>query len=222
MKILTLITLIIVNLYAGEIISSTDNIADTQTRIADATKQDYINELTGTNHIKWFFWMTKSGRVFIADTRSGENADTTTIWEHSLTNFTWTPVSGGSVEKIFNSISLSGDGRTITLSTSSATSFVSGKTIVIDPNDRTTMIFNKNGNYTESGSSYSCSGKWVYISTNTVAITCENSGTALIPSSSSLTYVFTSETVTSGMNVSIYEKGINNSITSTTTVISTD
>jgi len=83
-----------------------------------STQQDYINELIGANTIKWFFWRTNSGRVFIADTRKGENADTTTLWEHSLTNFTWTPISGGSVEKLFNTISLSSDGRTITLEAS--------------------------------------------------------------------------------------------------------
>jgi len=83
-----------------------------------STKQDYINELTGANPIKWFFWMTNSGRVFIADTRKGESADTTTLWEHSLTNFTWTPISGGSVEKIFDTLSISTDGRNITLGAS--------------------------------------------------------------------------------------------------------
>jgi len=98
------------------------NIANKKTKITDSKKLDYTNELLGTNVIKWFFWMTKSGRVFIADTRAGETADTTTIWEHSLTNFTWTPVSGGNVDKIFSTISLSSDGRSITLSTDSSSS----------------------------------------------------------------------------------------------------
>jgi len=96
--------------------------ANKSVRLTEVQKQNYISELSGVNPIKWFFWMTDSGRVFIADTRSGENADSITIWEHSLTNFTWTLVSGGSVEKIFSTISLSSDGRSITLGTSSSSS----------------------------------------------------------------------------------------------------
>ena len=115
--------------YASQIDDFSQNISNKQIRITEAQKQDYINELSGTNKIKWFFWMTNSGRVFIADTRSGESADKTTIWEHSLTNFTWTPVSGGNVEKIFDTISLSSDGRSITLgASSSSTSITSTKT----------------------------------------------------------------------------------------------
>ena len=94
--------------------------------------------------------------------------------------------------------------------------------MLIDPNDKTTIIFNKDGNYSESSADYSCSGKWAYISMNTAAVTCENSGTTKIPNSSSLTYVFASETLTSGMNVSIYEKGIDNSVAKTTTILSVD
>jgi len=93
-----------------------------QTRLSASQKQDIINELEGTHPIKWFFWMTKSGRVFIADTRTGENADTTTLWEHSLTNFTWTPISGGNQEKLFNSLSVASDGRSITLGTNQTSS----------------------------------------------------------------------------------------------------
>jgi len=104
-------------------------------RLTEVQKQGYINELSGVNPIKWFFWMTNSGRVFIADTRSGENADSTTIWEHSLTNFTWTPVSGGSAEKIFDTISLSSDGRSITLG--AATSSNTQSTVAATPNIRT-------------------------------------------------------------------------------------
>jgi len=104
---------------------------DKQARLTEVKKQDYITELSGTNQIKWFFWMTKSGRVFIADTRTGEDANSITLWEHSLSNFTWTPISGGSVEKIFDSISLSNDGRSITLSStkSSAITSISNLTI---------------------------------------------------------------------------------------------
>ena len=104
-------------------------------RLTEVQKQGYINELSGVNPIKWFFWMTNSGRVFIADTRSGENADSTTIWEHSLTNFTWTAVSGGSVEKIFSTISLSSDGRSITLGASTSSS-VSTSPVTLDANTR--------------------------------------------------------------------------------------
>ena len=89
--------------------------------LSDAQKQDYINELTGTHPIKWFFWMTNNNRVFIADTRAGEDANSVTLWEHSLTNFTWTPISGGSADKLFSSISISTDGRNITLSTDGTT-----------------------------------------------------------------------------------------------------
>jgi len=113
--------------------------ANKSVRLSEVQKQDYINELSGVNPIKWFFWMTNSGRVFIADTRSGENADSTTIWEHSLTNFTWTPVSGGSVEKIFNTISLSSDGRSITLGGSASSSSSSSSTATsgtLDANTR--------------------------------------------------------------------------------------
>ena len=102
-------------LTAGQIDELDNNSYNKQTRLNDAKKQDYINELSGINSIKWFFWMTKSGRVFIADTRKGENADSITLWEHSLTNFTWTAISGGNVEKIFSTISISSDGRSITL-----------------------------------------------------------------------------------------------------------
>jgi len=212
MKILLLIALLLMNANANEF--------NKQSRLTEVKKQDYISELVGTNQIKWFFWMTKSGRVFIADTRKGEDADSVTLWEHSLRDFTWTPISGGNVEKIFNNITISSDGRSITLGISSATSFVSGKTIVIDPSDNSTMIFGKDGNYNESGADYSCSGKWVHLSKNTVVATCESSGTTLTPNSSSFTLVFTSETITNGMNVSIYEKGIDNSVARTTTVIS--
>ena len=109
-----------------------------QTRLSASQKQDIINELEGTHPIKWFFWMTKSGRVFIADTRTGENSDTTTLWEHSLSNFTWTPISGGSVEKVFNSISIASDGRSITLGTSSNAS--SEEVATIEPTSSSSSV----------------------------------------------------------------------------------
>jgi len=107
-------------LNAAQIDEFEQNSYNKQIRLSDAKKQDYINELSGVNSIKWFFWMTKSGRVFIADTRQGEDANSVTLWEHSLTNFTWTPISGGNVEKIFTSISISSDGRSITLTSDSS------------------------------------------------------------------------------------------------------
>jgi len=103
-------------------------------RITTSQKQDYTEELTGSHPIKWFFWMTNSGRVFIADTRAGEDASSVTLWEHSLTNFTWTPISGGSVEKIFKSISISNDGRSITLSTNDSIDSSSSSSISIADN----------------------------------------------------------------------------------------
>ena len=108
-------------------------------RITESQKQDYLNELTGEHPIKWFFWMTNNGRVFIADTRSGEDANSVTLWEHSLSNFTWTPISGGSVDKIFNSISISNDGRNITLSTDvSSSSSSSSSSVDTTPDTDTT------------------------------------------------------------------------------------
>jgi len=95
--------------------ASVETTSSTQTTSIASKQQSYVNELTGSNAIKWFFWMTNSGRVFIADTRSGESANSVTLWEHSLSNFTWTPISGGSTDKLFNSVNLSSDGRTITL-----------------------------------------------------------------------------------------------------------
>jgi len=121
--------------FADQLDDFEQNSYNKQVRLTAAQKQDIINELEGTHPIKWFFWMTKSGRVFIADTRKGENADTTTLWEHSLSNFTWTPISGGSQEKIFNSISISSDGRNITLETGSDTGSSSSQGIAVgEPN----------------------------------------------------------------------------------------
>jgi len=102
--------------------SEISNSSSSSTTLYTAEEQSYINELTGTNPIKWFFWMTNSGRVFIADTRSGEDSNSVTLWEHSLSNFTWTPISGGSVPKIFNSVSIANDARSITLGESINTS----------------------------------------------------------------------------------------------------
>ena len=101
---------------------STSSSSSSSTTLYTAEEQSYIDELTGINPIKWFFWMTNSGRVFIADTRSGEDSNSVTLWEHSLSNFTWTPISGGTVPKIFNSISIANDARSITLGDSINTS----------------------------------------------------------------------------------------------------
>ena len=108
--------------FADQIDEFEQNSYNKQVRLTASQKQDIINELEGTHPIKWFFWMTNSGRVFIADTRTGENADTTTLWEHSLSNFTWTPISGGSQEKLFNSLSIASDERSITLGTNQTSS----------------------------------------------------------------------------------------------------
>jgi len=135
-KLILLSTLLLSSVSFADQIDDFDQASySKQARVTEAKKQDYINELEGTHPIKWFFWMTKSGRVFIADTRAGENASGVTLWEHSLSNFTWTPISGGSVEKVFNSISISSDGRNITLGTDSDTSSSSSQGIAVgEPN----------------------------------------------------------------------------------------
>lgn len=120
-------------------------------------------------------------------------------------------------------------GATVNTTVTSVTSpsiFVSGKTIAIDSDYPTTMQFSENGNYRENGYNgagqtqpYLCTGKWEYLSEKTVAVTCENGGTTQIPTSSDLTFVFASETIATGMNVSIYKAGLSGLLTETTAVI---
>jgi hypothetical protein len=68
------------------------------------------------------------------------------------------------------------------------TSLVSNKTLVVtDSEGDTTLTFNKNGTYFESGydseasSNYSCSGLWRDLGNNKIAFTCDDNGTNVIP-----------------------------------------
>ncbi len=114
---------------------------------------------------------------------------------------------------------------TIDTNIAQSPAFVSGKTIAIDLDYPTTMIFSEDGSYSESGYNglgqtqyYSCTGKWKYLSDKNVAVTCEESGTTVVPTSSDLTFAFASETITTGMNVSIYEHGLSGSYDTTTVI----
>lgn len=100
--------------------------------------------------------------------------------------------------------------------TESTTSFISGKTIVLYPNDEVTMVFSENGDYSESGDdvndkgepySYSCTGKWAQVADNTIAFNCD--GSTVLPTASDDNVVFASEILSDGMSVTVnyYDNG---------------
>lgn len=45
--------------FADQLDDFEQNSYNKQVRLTATQKQDIINELDGTNEIKWFFWMTK-------------------------------------------------------------------------------------------------------------------------------------------------------------------
>ena len=69
-----------------------------------------------------------------------------------------------------------------------SSSIVSGKIIVVtDSEGDTTLTYNSNGTYSESGfdvqtqSNYSCSGLWKDLGNNKIGFTCANNGTSVVP-----------------------------------------
>lgn len=96
-----------------------------------------------------------------------------------------------------------------------SSSFVAGKTIIVDPSYPSTLTFNENGSFSESGYNgagqtqpYSCTGNWVELDNNQVALNCESSGTTETPTTSDTVINFGTTTLTNGMSITIFPDGI--------------
>ena len=91
--------------------------------------------------------------------------------------------------------------------------FVLDKNITIDTNTTATGVitarFSHDGNFSESDSSGSCTGKWISLSNTKIAVTCDANGTTKLPTSSDTVIDLGTATLSTGTTVTVYPNGLN-------------